>query len=153
MKRFMKVLVVMVALLMVTGIVSGCGGGGQKSESPAPAPTPAPESTAPAEDDSSSESDATNVQWKEFLDDYEAWVDKYIALLEKYIDNPTDATLMSEYLTLSQEVMEWATRADEVEAELASTPEALSDYLSRLANIIKKLEKVQELTEKISANL
>jgi len=46
----------------------------------------------------------------EFIDQYEEWMNNYVELLEKYMKNPTDATISSEYLKVAQESMNWLTQ-------------------------------------------
>lgn len=43
----------------------------------------------------------------EFIDQYEKWMDDYIELIDKYIKNPMDAVLSSEYMKVAQESMNW----------------------------------------------
>jgi len=43
----------------------------------------------------------------EFIDQYEKWMDNYIVMIDKYMKNPTDATLLNEYMKLAQEGMTW----------------------------------------------
>lgn len=44
---------------------------------------------------------------EEFVDQYEAWMDDYLGLMEKYQKNPMDAALSAEYLKVSQEAIGW----------------------------------------------
>lgn len=50
----------------------------------------------------------------EFIDQYEAWMDDYLDLLDKYMKNPMDASLMEEYMEVAEEgtnwMMQWNTR-------------------------------------------
>lgn len=88
-------------------------------------------SAAPAGTD-----DAT---WKEFLKEYEEFVDNYIIIYKKYQANPTDATLLADYTELMQKLPEWEEKAADMQAELASNPEALKEYTETLAQIAQKL--------------
>ena len=81
-----------------------------------------------------------NTGWKEFLKDYEEWVDDYIALTKKYKDNPTDTSILSEYTEMAAEVTEWAERADDLESELSAAEAA--EYAEELAKIASKLAEV-----------
>ena len=82
---------------------------------------------------------ASGVAWREFLREYEDWVDSYIVLLEKYSDNPLDLTILNEYMEQMQRMIEWAEKAEEVEVDLANDPGALREYLSTLSRITTKL--------------
>jgi len=84
----------------------------------------------------------SSVDWKEFLRLYEEWMDKYIELLEKYNANPTDLTILNDYLEMMIELAEWAEMAEQVEVDLANDPNALKEYLETLTRIILKLSEV-----------
>ncbi len=99
------------------------------------------DTSVPAEASSATESPA-NVEWREWLAEYEAWVDSYIELSEKYTENPTDATIMTEYLDALGKLAEWSIEADEVEIELENDPQALSEYLETLSRITQKLSQI-----------
>ena len=47
-------------------------------------------------------------EWDEFLNDYESWMDKYISVMKKVKDNPTDMSLMLSSADLAQESLKWA---------------------------------------------
>ncbi len=79
-----------------------------------------------------------NSDWRQFLKDYEAWVDKYIDIYKRYQENPTDMNLLNEYMELLTEMTEWSERADEIEIEDAQ--EAL-EYSKELSRIISKLSE------------
>ena len=83
------------------------------------------------------ESEKSNEAWREFLADYEDWVDSYITLYKKYQSNPTDMSLLSEYTKLAGEVSTWATRAEDIEDSL--DVDDLTEYTSSLARIVEKL--------------
>ncbi len=81
-----------------------------------------------------------NVEWKQFLKEYNEWVDDYIVLLKKYKANPTDATILSDYTEMMNDLTEWSARADKITKELESSPEAVAEYAVELAKIAEKLE-------------
>ena len=96
-------------------------------------------STKPASDNTN---DATAPQWKQFLSDYEAWVDEYVELTKKYSNNPSDLSILSEYTEMAEEAVEWQTKADELTAELEeASPAELSEYSAALLEIAAKLAK------------
>ena len=79
-----------------------------------------------------------DTEWKQFLKDYEAWVDEYIAIVKKQKDNPSDMSILSDYTEMLSEMTEWTERADEIELELEDTDEAL-EYSKELLRIAGKL--------------
>ena len=82
----------------------------------------------------------TTPKWKEFLSEYEAWVDKYVELAKKVSDNPSDLSILSDYTEMAEEALEWQTKADELSAELEeASPAELVEYSAALAKIATKL--------------
>lgn len=79
-----------------------------------------------------------NEEWRQFLKDYEKWVDDYIAIVKKYKDNPTDMSILSDYTEMVADLAEWSSRADEIELELEDTDAAL-EYSQELLRIAAKL--------------
>lgn len=79
-----------------------------------------------------------DTEWKQFLKDYEAWVDDYIAIVKKYKNNPTDMSILSDYTEMVSEMAEWSEKADEIELELEDTAEAL-EYSKEVLRIAGKL--------------
>ena len=95
------------------------------------------------EDESSTETESivteANTEWKQFLKDYEAWVDDYIELLQKYNENPTDLTILSDYNQMLSQVEEWTEKADEISLEIADDSEAALEYAAEVLRIAEKL--------------
>ena len=83
-------------------------------------------------------SSTDDAEWKQFLKDYEAWVDDYIAIVKKYKENPTDMSILSDYTEMISEMTEWTERADEIELELEDTDAAL-EYSKEILRIAGKL--------------
>ena len=81
-----------------------------------------------------------DTDWKQFLKDYEAWVDDYIAIVKKYKDNPTDMSILSDYTEMISDMTEWTERADEIELELKDT-DAAEEYSKEILRIVGKLAK------------
>ena len=98
------------------------------------------------EDDESESEDATDIDkdtsnsanWKQFLKDYEAWVDDYIVILKKYKENPTDTSILSDYSEMVSELADWSDKADKIELELEDSDAAL-EYSAELLRIAGKL--------------
>ena len=150
MKRILALVMVMILSLALVA----CGG---KEESKAPETTAPAEDVqepvtteAPAEQTQATEAHAEtapaeetqteNVKWREFLKEYEAWVDSYVALMKKYKANPTDTSLLTEYANMMNQVAEWSTKCDEMEKELESaSPEELAEYAAEVARIAGKM--------------
>ena len=84
------------------------------------------------------ESQTSNTDWRQFLKDYEAWVDNYITVINKYKNNPSDLTILSEYTELAADASEWALKADDVELEINDADEAL-EYSKEVLRIAQKL--------------
>lgn len=100
------------------------------------APTSVPDKT-----ESAAESSDTS-GWKEFLTEYEAWVDKYIAIVKKYKANPADTSILSDYTSMMSELAQWQTKADNVQKELESaSPSELAEYSAKLLKIAEKISK------------
>lgn len=97
------------------------------------------ESTTAVESSSETTSEEAP-DWKQFLSEYEAWVDDYIEFMKKYEKNPSDLTLLSEYATMASDMTEWAEKSDEVSADLENaSPAELSEYTAELTRILNKL--------------
>lgn len=77
-------------------------------------------------------------EWKQFLKDYEAWVDDYIEIINKYKNNPSDMSLLSDYTKMVSKMADWSQRADEIELEIKDTSAAM-EYSAELLRIAGKL--------------
>jgi len=73
----------------------------------------------------------------EFIDQYEEWMEDYIAMIDKYMKNPTDATLLNEYMKLAQEGMTWMSQWNSKLYYCASQDK----YQERFDEISEKAEK------------
>ena len=83
---------------------------------------------------------AEEAEWRQFIQEYDEWVDDYIAILKKYKDNPTDMSILSDYTEMMNDLAKWAERADKIELELQDTEAAL-EYSAALLKIADKLAK------------
>lgn len=92
--------------------------------------------TASSETNNSSSGD--DEEWRQFLKDYEEWVDSYIEIIKKYKENPYDMSILSDYTEMVSEMADWTERADEIEQELDSTGASL-EYSAELLRIAGKL--------------
>ncbi len=84
-------------------------------------------------------SETTNDSWRQFLIDYEEWVDEYVAFMKKYTENPNDLSLLADYSKFMGETVEWSQKVENVEVELENDPAALQEYLEVLSRITAKL--------------
>ena len=73
----------------------------------------------------------------EFIDQYEEWMDNYIKMIDKFMKNPMDATLSSEYMKLAQEGMTWMNQWNGKLYYCASQDK----YQERFDEITEKAEK------------
>ncbi len=80
----------------------------------------------------------SNDDWRDFLKEYEEWVDKYIAVVKKYNANPTDLSILTEYTSLVTELADWTERADDVSDSIADIEDA-AEYSAELMRIAAKL--------------
>lgn len=85
----------------------------------------------------------SNVAWRQFLKDYEAWVDSYVEFMEKYKDNSTDMSLISDYAKFVQQTAEWAEKAEKYQSDLENaSPEILGEYVETLGRITKRIVEI-----------
>ena len=88
---------------------------------------------------------STVSEWKQFINDYDAWADKYVEFVKKYKENPTDATILAEYTEMAAEVASWAERAEKLEKDL--TAEEAAEYSAQLLKIAEKLQEAANLLQ------
>lgn len=79
-----------------------------------------------------------NAAWREFLEDYEAWVDDYIAVLKKYKEDPTDLSILSDYSKMIAELANWPKRIEEVQESIMDADD-LAEYTKEILRIAGKL--------------
>jgi hypothetical protein len=85
-------------LLFASLLFSACGNSESKDQDKT-------DSTEISDEDPTKVGEAKDCD--EFIDQYEEWMDNYIVMIEKYMKNPADATLLNEYMKLAQEGMTW----------------------------------------------
>ena len=78
---------------------------------------------------SSSDIESTDVETTggdcdEFLSGYEQFMDNYISILKKYKNNPTDASILSEYTSIMAEASEWSSKT----SDCATDPKFASKF-------------------------
>jgi len=86
---------------------------------------------------------SSNVEWRQFLSEYEDWVDEYIEITEKYKNNTSDISILSDYSDMMTEMAEWTSKTEEMEKELENaSPTELAEYTAELARIAGKIAQV-----------
>ena len=112
------------------------------AEDPASIETGATQSSAETAQKENAEEKSSNApEWKKFLTEYEKWADDYVALLKKYSDNPTDASLIAEYTKCMEMLSDWPDKVAKVQKDLANDPAALKEYTDTVTKIAEKLSK------------
>ena len=81
-------------------------------------------------------------EWKEFLADYEAFMDSYVEIMKKYKADPTDMSILADYTELSAELVEWSEKTEKMQDDLENSPEALKEYLETLGRITEKMSEL-----------
>jgi hypothetical protein len=111
----------------------------KESENDAP-----PVKDEPIEDEPTDKNDtnkeSSNASWKQFLKEYEAWIDSYVSIMKKYEANPTDLSLLADIAEFAEETAEWATKAEDIEDDLSG--DDLVAFLETYNRIIQKLSSV-----------
>ena len=87
---------------------------------------------------------ANEKQWKQFLRDYDAWIDHYVDVIKKFSENPKDPSVISDYAKLMEELSQWQEKSAGVQAELENaSPRELAEYTAELLKIISKLSDTE----------
>ncbi|MEM9000001.1 MAG: DUF6591 domain-containing protein [Bacteroidota bacterium] len=76
----------------------------------------------------------------EFIDQYEDWMDKYVAFFEKYKDNPMGAVTSKEYQEMAVEASSWSQQW----MSLAISCSNNESYGQRFKKISSRAEKKME---------
>lgn len=84
-----------------------------------------------------------SAKWKEFLTDYETWVDDYIAVVKKQKENPTDMTILSDYTKMVTDLTEWTEKADDIAESIEDVDDAL-EYSKEILRIAEKMTEINE---------
>lgn len=88
-------------------------------------------------------SESNTVEFKEakncdeFIDQYEAWMDEYVALMEKYKEAPVDLVSSPEYVQMTLQATDWASKWSTNITACATN----SSYEKRFKEINQKAEK------------
>lgn len=87
--------------------------------------------------------DDLDPEFKEMMDSYEAFFDEYIAFMEKYKENPTDMSLLSELSDMISKEAEMLKEMEGLDQSEMSAAE-LAYYLEVTGRIYEKLAKVTQ---------
>ena len=98
------------------------------------------EMTEDTKDSSDIEKSEVSGDCDDFMDDYEAWMEKYVDLMTKYKDDPVSLASSAEYRAMSMEMMEWSSKWSSLAVDCARYPE----YEERFNEIQKKVDKEME---------
>ncbi len=88
---------------------------------------------------------ASDEDWRQFLKEYELWMEDYISFRKKYAENPTDASYIADYAKFMSRLSEWSEKAKNIENSLKdASPDVLREYYETLSRIIKKINTLNE---------
>lgn len=76
--------------------------------------------------------------WKKFLKEYEDWVDNYIAVLNKYKEDPTELSVLSDYSKMIADLADWTGRIEDVQDSIMDVDDAV-EYSKEILRIAAKL--------------
>ena len=162
-----KIIVITALLIVCTMIMSGCFVSANKiaaakeqafppaqEEQEEPEAPPVQEeqeaevNEEPSEDSSASDSGdgvptVDTIGWREWLTQYEKWVDRYVVVLEKMQKNPADtAGWLDDYTRMMVEATEWQELAEDAMSDLSGAD--YTEFFERWTKIIEKLSSAVE---------
>jgi len=80
----------------------------------------------------------TSSDWREFLKDYEEFVDAYIQVFKKYMKNPLDFSILNEYTDMMNKADEWSDKYDNISAGITNSTE-YTEFLKEWTRIYSKM--------------
>ena len=83
-------------------------------------------------------------EWKQFLVDYENWMDNYIEFMKKYQKDPSNLTLLNDYVKLMDEYTVWMDKVANMQDDISNDQTALVEYLNTINRINEKMLKALE---------
>lgn len=92
-------------------------------------------------DNKSGDSGSVTPSFKETMDSYEKFFDDYIAFMKKYMDNPSDVTLIADYTKFMTQYTDTMNKLDSIDTDSLSEADYLY-YTEVMARISKKLAEV-----------
>lgn len=112
---------------------------GQTSQDSTAEEAPA-ESTETTSDDSSSSSNTAD--FRQFVDDYESFMNSYCDFMEKYSNSSDTTSMLVDYAKYMKEYTEWAAKYDEYDTSDLSADD-LAYYTAANARVAERLSKIQ----------
>ncbi|MBQ3369768.1 MAG: hypothetical protein IJG48_01980 [Mogibacterium sp.] len=143
-----KIIAVIIALILVFAFI-GCSKDDttpavQESETVETSDTAEEETESPEASDSEDESSDEGLispEFKETMDNYEAWFDHYCDVMKRYKEDSTNLELLSEMTDLMSEEVTMLDEMENMDQDDMNTAE-LAYYLEVTARIEKKLLEV-----------
>lgn len=80
--------------------------------------------------------------WKQFLIDYDGFVDEYVEIIKKYKENPADMSILSDYTDMVSKASEWSQKAYTLEEDLE-----VEESLEYSAELLRILQKITDATK------
>lgn len=77
---------------------------------------------------------------KQFLKDYENWVDRYLVLADKIVADPENPDLADQFYDMMAEADTWVARLEEISEVLVEGSEQTKQFEAEVVRISKKLE-------------
>lgn len=77
---------------------------------------------------------------KQFLKDYENWVDRYLVLADKIVADPENSDLADQFYDMMAEVDTWVARLEEISEVLVEGSEQTKQFEAEVERISKKFE-------------
>lgn len=77
---------------------------------------------------------------KQFLKDYENWVDRYLVLADKIVADPENPDLADQFYDMMAEADTWVARLEEISEVLVEGSEQTKQFEAEVERISKKLE-------------
>ena len=80
------------------------------------------------------EKSAKDTKWKDFLKEYEEFVDEYVVIYKKYKNDPTDMGVLSDYTDMASKATKLSDKAENVKDDIKDSDD-LKEYIDTLARI------------------
>ena len=134
-----KLMTIFGAILFASTILTSCGGDDKSEEEISLPDAPSDinysgEEEFDSESSSNSESNemsSSSVDCDEFLEEYEEFMDEYIAIIKKMQKNPDDMSVMTDYTSMMTEATEWTEKTADCAAD--------AQFASKFAEIQMKI--------------
>lgn len=136
MKKIMTLALAFVLAMTMGVLMVGCGSGSDDEAAMEETTTEAAEETT---EETTEAVDSDFAQFKQTMDDYEAFFDSYCELMENYNDDPV--SYMDEYAEMMQKYAVVMEELDEIDED-ELTDEELAYYLEVMGRINQKLAEV-----------